>query len=296
MLCLLLVLRTVSVGRFVCQVDIQKTNISFFRFTLDPTVSLRAVAERLPFTYTGADFYALCSDAMLKAVTRQATKVDAKIKQVNDSNNNEAATTETGGEKKRRQQPITTAYFFDHYATPEDIAVMVTEEDFLDAHRELIPSVSAGELAHYERVRATFEGGRGQEGSQQQQDSSSTPRQPQFPQHRKSSHHHHNNTTAPTAKGKGKAVAPPYPSYSSGSKGKGKAIATPGGDDNDDDEVEEGNDDYYGMEADGENTLRNGGGRHKDKGKGKGKAVAADAGEGGGFEQGRASDDEGLYD
>ncbi|KAK4230605.1 hypothetical protein QBC38DRAFT_469206 [Podospora fimiseda] len=114
------------------------------KFTLHPSVSLRNVAERLPFTYTGADFYALCSDAMLKAVTRQATYVDNKIKSINASN-----------EKK----PITTAYFFDHYATKEDTAVMVTEQDFLDAHRELIPSVSAGELAHYERVRAQFEGG-----------------------------------------------------------------------------------------------------------------------------------------
>lgn len=233
------------------------------RFALHPSVSLRSVAEKLPFTYTGADFYALCSDAMLKAVTRQAAKVDAKIKQLND----EAAASET---KKRQQQTITTAYFFDHYATPEDIAVMVTEEDFLDAHRELIPSVSAGELAHYERVRATFEGGRGQGGgdppSQQQQ------------QQRKSSY----NTSA---KGKGKAVAPPIAS----SKGKGKAVAAAS--DNDDDV------DDYGVEADGEDGMSNGT-RYKSRDKGKGKAVAVAEEEGGddGFEKGRASDDEGLYD
>ncbi len=109
-------------------------------------MSLRAVAEKLPFTYTGADFYALCSDAMLKAVTRQATAVDAKIKAINS--------------RPDAARVVSTANFFDHYATPEDIAVMVTEQDFLDAYRELIPSVSAGELAHYERVRASFEGGR----------------------------------------------------------------------------------------------------------------------------------------
>lgn len=188
---------------------------------------------------------------MLKAVTRQAAKVDAKIKQLND----EAATSESG--RKQRQQRITTAYFFDHYATPEDIAVMVTEEDFLDAHRELIPSVSAGELAHYERVRATFEGGRGQGGdasSQQQQ------------QQRTSSQN------ISTAKGKGKAVAPPIPS-----KGKGKAVAT-----SDDDEGD-------GVEADGEDGVST---RYKSRDKGKGKAVAVDDGE---FQQGKASDDEGLY-
>lgn len=83
---------------------------------------------------------------MLKAVTRQAAQVDAKIQKLNAAPD--------------LKHPISTSYFFDHYATPEDVAVMVTERDFMDAHRELIPSVSAGELAHYERVRATFEGGR----------------------------------------------------------------------------------------------------------------------------------------
>lgn len=83
---------------------------------------------------------------MLKAVTRQAAAVDAKI----------AALHAAG------HAHITTASFFDHHATPDDVAVMVTERDFLDANRELVPSVSAGELEHYERVRASFEGGRGE--------------------------------------------------------------------------------------------------------------------------------------
>ena len=92
------------------------------KFTLHPDLSLRRVANTLPFTYTGADLYALCSDAMLKAITRQASAVDAKIKALPDG-------------------PVTTAYFFDHYATQEDLAVMVTHEDFLAAQQELTGSV-----------------------------------------------------------------------------------------------------------------------------------------------------------
>lgn len=84
---------------------------------------------------------------MLKAVTRQATAVDQKISLLNASH---------------PAHPVSTAYFFDHHATPDDVAVTVTEQDFLDARDELVPSVSAGELAHYEKVRATFEGGRGE--------------------------------------------------------------------------------------------------------------------------------------
>ncbi|KAJ5220234.1 hypothetical protein N7468_009438 [Penicillium chermesinum] len=98
------------------------------KFALHPEVSLDRVAEQLPLTFTGADLYALCSDAMLKAITRKSTAVDEKIKQL------------PGGA-----------------STPEDVSVLVTEEDFLAAQRELVPSVSAKELEHFERIRQTFE-------------------------------------------------------------------------------------------------------------------------------------------
>ncbi|KND92208.1 Peroxisomal biogenesis factor 6 [Tolypocladium ophioglossoides CBS 100239] len=202
------------------------------KFILHPSVSLKAVSERLPFTYTGADFYALCSDAMLKAVTRQAAGVDAKVKAIN---------AERGGE-----HDISTAYYFDHYATPEDIAVMVTEADFMAAHEELIPSVSAAELAHYEKVRAAFEG------------VGDTPA-PMLQQRRLV------------------AAAPPKNRVSSSAsagkagkgKGKGKAIALT-------------SDDEYDSEEDDLGGAVNG------DSKGKGKAVV-------GFQDGTASDDEGLY-
>lgn len=92
------------------------------KFSLHPGTSLHRVAQSLPFTYTGADLYALCSDAMLKAITRQASAVDAKIKALPAG-------------------PVTTAYFFDHLATQEDIGVTVKEEDFFAAQRELVGSV-----------------------------------------------------------------------------------------------------------------------------------------------------------
>ena len=95
------------------------------------------MSETLPFTYTGADLYALCSDAMLKAITRQAAQVDEKI--------------------KRLPEQVSTAYFFDHMAKPEDVTVLVTEDDFLAAKDELTSSVSQKELEHYDKVRQTFE-------------------------------------------------------------------------------------------------------------------------------------------
>lgn len=181
---------------------------------------------------------------MLKAVTRQASHVDTKIANINSSSN---------------KPKISTAYFFDHYATKEDVAVMVTEEDFMSAERELVPSVSMKELEHYKRVRAQFEkpeekaapdvNGKGkgralpetQAGIPDWQQPDGRPRS--------------------DGKGKGKAVD---------RKGKGKAMTT---------WEEEEDDDFYSGGA-----VTNG------VSKGKGKAKAAD-----GFIESSVDDDEGLY-
>jgi peroxin-6 len=159
---------------------------------------------------------------MLKAVTRQAAAVDSKIRSINADPNT--------------HHPISTANFFDHHAQPDDIAVMVTEQDFLDANRELIPSVSAGELAHYEQVRSAFEGVRDKEKRQRE----TTPLSPTLGAGAAG--------TNPSFKGKGKGRAV---------KGKGKAVATASDYDEDDDD----DGDAEGLASYGVN------GRSKDKGK-----------------------------
>ena len=49
------------------------------KFKLHPDLRLEQIAEACPFHYTGADFYALCSDALLKAMSRKAEELEAKI-------------------------------------------------------------------------------------------------------------------------------------------------------------------------------------------------------------------------
>ncbi|KAL9121464.1 MAG: hypothetical protein Q9187_001976 [Circinaria calcarea] len=263
------------------------------KFTLHPKLSLRLVAESLPFTYTGADLYALCSDAMLKAITRQASAVDAKIKAM--------------------PVPVTAAYFFDHYAIKEDIAVVVTEEDFYAAQQELIGSVSAKELEHYQRVRKAFEG--------PTLNSSSTggnlPPQLDLPY--------------PKVNGTGQAVysrSKPKPRYNTKAinKGKGTAIATnwssehdyEDGEDDDDDEAYVTSNDYgtparyassnvsakgkgksiardYQSGDDGDGDVFTNG---SSKGKGKGKAVVREPssdGDDGDFGDTGGDDEEELY-
>lgn len=118
------------------------------KFTLGSDVDLNALASKCPFTFTGADFYALCSDAMLNAMTRIATDVDKKITLYNEEC------------KKSGKLEITTRWWFDNVATDNDIKVVVNMGDFEKAKEDLTPSVSAEELNHYLRVRENFEGGK----------------------------------------------------------------------------------------------------------------------------------------
>lgn len=134
------------------------------KFTLDNNVDLMRVASRLPFTYTGADLYALCSDAMLKAITRKTQAVDEKVREIS----------------RARGEEISTGYFFDHLATAEDTDVMVNEDDFRAAQEELVGSVSQKELQHFERVRGLFEEqdiGKGTEAEKRQQKAQAPPQQ-----------------------------------------------------------------------------------------------------------------------
>lgn len=81
---------------------------------------------------------------MLKAMTRVADTIEQKVKEYNESAEHEP-------------KSITAQYYLAHMATPEDILVQVTEQDFVKALEELIPSVSASELEHYKTVRERFE-------------------------------------------------------------------------------------------------------------------------------------------
>ncbi|KAJ2917643.1 hypothetical protein MD484_g2754, partial [Candolleomyces efflorescens] len=115
------------------------------KFRLDPDLDLRTVAELCPFNYTGADFYALCSDAMLNAMSRKAMTLETKIDELNK-----------GPRDNRHPYPMTPQYYLSELATPEEILVTVTHEDFSLALRNLVPSVSQAEMNHYAQVQRRF--------------------------------------------------------------------------------------------------------------------------------------------
>ncbi|KAK9448935.1 P-loop containing nucleoside triphosphate hydrolase protein [Limtongia smithiae] len=124
------------------------------KFTLSDDLNLAAIAESCPFTYTGADFYALCSDAMLNAMTRMAYAVEAKVQAFADAAAAEAVN--AGIDDNGKGATVSTRWWFDTQATKEDVTVVVRREDFEKARRELVASVSENELRHYAKIREKF--------------------------------------------------------------------------------------------------------------------------------------------
>ncbi|KAJ7074407.1 P-loop containing nucleoside triphosphate hydrolase protein [Mycena amicta] len=114
------------------------------KFRLDPTLDLWKLAERCPFNYTGADFYALCSDAMLNAMSRKAEALEAKLSQLNIR------------ALDGHPYPLTAQYYLAEMASAEDIDVLVSQADFDRALVNLEPSVSQSEMDHYEQVQRRF--------------------------------------------------------------------------------------------------------------------------------------------
>jgi peroxin-6 len=49
------------------------------KFKLHPDLNLKDIADLCTFNYTGADFYALCSDAILNAMSRTAQRIEDQL-------------------------------------------------------------------------------------------------------------------------------------------------------------------------------------------------------------------------
>ncbi|XP_066281177.1 peroxisomal ATPase PEX6-like [Branchiostoma lanceolatum] len=89
------------------------------KFQLAADTQLENVVDKCPYNMTGADFYALCSDAMLNAIRRKIEQLEAGL-------------------------PV------------DQTDVTVEEQDFITALQTLEPSVSTSELDRYKQLQGLF--------------------------------------------------------------------------------------------------------------------------------------------
>ena len=100
--------------------------------TLERSSLLANVARAIPETFTGADIYALCADAWMRAAKRAVEERFGRT-DANDAEDEKAP----------------------------DVFVAVEPADFASALEALTPSLTDEEVARYARMRADFEGSRG---------------------------------------------------------------------------------------------------------------------------------------
>ena len=131
------------------------------KFRLHPALSLPQVVSKCPFNFTGADFYALCSDAMLVAMSRQAEQIDKMICELTSPpillallSYNAALLNQA--EPNAHPYPITPHYFLSEIALERDVQVLVTQHDFDLALSQLKPSVTESEMRHYAHIERLF--------------------------------------------------------------------------------------------------------------------------------------------
>lgn len=89
------------------------------RFQLEEDADLDALAEKCPSNLTGADYYALCSDAMLNTMKRKIQQLEA-------------------GESVNEKE------------------ILVSQQDFNEALENLTPSLTDSEIQRYRQLRDSF--------------------------------------------------------------------------------------------------------------------------------------------
>jgi peroxin-6 len=138
------------------------------KFNLDADVDLAAVAEHCALAFTGADFYALASDAMLAALQRKIGDVDERVAAVNTRTvattaAAAAAAAEVGGGVVDDEDGEATPQLVMATMAASDLQIIVRQSDLVEAAHRLTPSLNAEEIERYRRVREQFNSSRAQQ-------------------------------------------------------------------------------------------------------------------------------------
>lgn len=114
------------------------------RFHLGESVQLDKVAESCAPNLTGADFYALCSDAFMCAMKEYIAAATSP------PTTSTASSSSSPSSKLSRSSDSTPVAFGD------EVVVVVEQRHFLSALQRLKPSVSFSELNYYRKLQEKF--------------------------------------------------------------------------------------------------------------------------------------------
>lgn len=135
------------------------------KYDLHPDFDVDVVLAQCSTTFTGADLYALCSDAMLNAVRRSIDEIEAKRARSDggggsndDSDSDSDGDGDDGGGGGGNTVTADAAATEPPYVKEKQkkAQVLVTTSDFVEALSNLTPSVTQEQMKHYESLHAQF--------------------------------------------------------------------------------------------------------------------------------------------
>ncbi|KAL4118354.1 hypothetical protein PRIC2_010680 [Phytophthora ramorum] len=112
------------------------------KFALAEDADLEAVVEHCPTNFTGADFYALSSSALAAALKDRVEALDQQLEEIN-------------AEDCYSSSPMTIRLLLNRLS-PEELRVPVSQEHFMSALSQVVPSVSPAEIQHYENLKKQY--------------------------------------------------------------------------------------------------------------------------------------------
>ncbi|ETO22849.1 AAA-peroxin that heterodimerizes with AAA-peroxin Pex1p, partial [Reticulomyxa filosa] len=118
------------------------------KFKLDSTVDLQEISKQIPQTFSGADLYAVCSDAMICAVKRLINHLDemAKKRKIGV----DLLLDEIDARDKQAKTKDTTT---DVNMLPS-LEVILCKDDFDQVIPKIKPSLTLEEIAEYESLHS----------------------------------------------------------------------------------------------------------------------------------------------
>ncbi|KAK9814693.1 hypothetical protein WJX72_009974 [[Myrmecia] bisecta] len=146
------------------------------KFRLEEDVDLEALACECPLTFTGADMYALCSDAWMNSLRRTIAAADEHVdsqengrggpslsaqslaKEPNGFTEGPPGRSSASGKPLEASGAQSSCQGQDQeQANESEDEVVVGQGDFWEALKQLSPSLSREELARYQKLRQQYE-------------------------------------------------------------------------------------------------------------------------------------------
>jgi len=112
------------------------------KFRLDDDVNLSDIVKTCPTNYTGADFYALASNALSIALKRRANEISEYV--------------ELSQKESLYYESPTTLTKYLQSLTDKELHVYVSMSDFMKAREGIVASVSEEEHNKYKRLRDEY--------------------------------------------------------------------------------------------------------------------------------------------